>query len=165
MSEIFSAGDKVIFGRRRGEQTRGTVIKVNRTRIKIRQDESRGTMRDYPVGTIWTVAWGLVTRDLSTTPVEQTASTEPSPVSKLPDVVTIPDPVIGATVVKVRPMTDAEVKAEYWSVPEYMRPTVLELSTGARLYALRDDEGNGPGVLVGMSRNGESFRLDQVKAI
>lgn len=51
----FSKGDKVRFGRGNGEQTLGTVVKVNRTRLKVRQDESRGTYRSYPVGTIWTV--------------------------------------------------------------------------------------------------------------
>lgn len=51
----YKVGDKVIFGRNQGEQTEGTVVKVNRTKLKVRQDESRGTMRSYPVGTIWTV--------------------------------------------------------------------------------------------------------------
>lgn len=34
-----------------GEKTRGTVVKVNRDKIKVRQDETRGTRRTYPVGT------------------------------------------------------------------------------------------------------------------
>lgn len=51
----YKVGDKVIFGRSHGEQTEGTVMKVNRTKLKVRQDESRGTMRSYPVGTVWTV--------------------------------------------------------------------------------------------------------------
>ena len=159
---FFKAGDKVIFGRRRGEQTRGTVIKVNRTRVKVRQDESRGTK---PVGTIWAVPWGLLSPDSFSTPVEAPAATDkPNPVQQMIDAATSADPVVGATIVKVRPMTDAELQAEYWPVREWERPVVVELSNGTKLYAMQDHEGNGPGVLVGMSRNGESFRLDQVKA-
>ena len=51
----FKIGDKVIFGRKHGETTLGTVMKINPKRLKIRQDESRGTMRNYRVGTVWTV--------------------------------------------------------------------------------------------------------------
>ena len=51
----FTMGDKVLFGRGRGEQTLGTVVKVNRTKLKVRQDEARGTMKSYPVGSVWTV--------------------------------------------------------------------------------------------------------------
>jgi len=51
----FSVGDKVYFGRSHGEKTLGTVVKVNPKRIKVRQDEARGTMRSYRVGTVWTV--------------------------------------------------------------------------------------------------------------
>lgn len=51
----FKVGDKVTFGRTFGEKTAGTVIKVNPRKLKIRQDESRGTMKSHAVGTIWTV--------------------------------------------------------------------------------------------------------------
>lgn len=51
----FKVGDKVIFGRSHGEQTEGTVVKVNPTKLKVRQDESRGSMRSHPVGSIWGV--------------------------------------------------------------------------------------------------------------
>ena len=53
-------GQKVYFGRAHGEQTLGEVIKVNRASIKIKQLESRGTMKDHKVGTVWTVARSLV---------------------------------------------------------------------------------------------------------
>lgn len=49
------AGDKVVFGRKQGEKTRGTVIRVSRSSVTVRQDESRGSMRVYPVGTKWRV--------------------------------------------------------------------------------------------------------------
>jgi len=51
----FTVGEKVIFGRGNGEQTNGTVVKVNRVKLKVRQDESRGTMMSHRVGTVWTV--------------------------------------------------------------------------------------------------------------
>ena len=160
MDGVFKVVDKVFFGRKNGERTWGTIVKINPKKLKVRQDASRGTRRDYPVGTIWTVPPTLVHLAPSE-PGVATASTEPSPVKVVADAA---DPVIGATIVKVRPMTDAELQAEYWSVREWERPVVVELSNGTKLYAMQDHEGNGPGVLVGMSRNGESFRLDQVKA-
>lgn len=49
-------GMKVWFGRENGEQTLGTIEKINRETVKVRQEEARGTMRAYPVGTIWKVA-------------------------------------------------------------------------------------------------------------
>lgn len=41
-------------------------------------------------------------------------------------------------IVKVRKMTEAELKAEDWENPTF----VLELDTGVKLYASGDDEGN-----------------------
>jgi hypothetical protein len=54
-------GSKVYFGRSHGEQTLGEVVKVNRSRAKVRQLESRGVMKDHKVGTIWTVPFTLLT--------------------------------------------------------------------------------------------------------
>ena len=51
----FTEGDIVMFGLKHGEKTRGEVVKVNPKRLKIKQLESRGTMKSHPVGTIWTV--------------------------------------------------------------------------------------------------------------
>lgn len=56
----FKAGDKVIFGRRHGEQTIGRVVRVNRRSLTVEQLEARGTLRDYPVGTKWKVSRALV---------------------------------------------------------------------------------------------------------
>lgn len=50
-----NVGEKVHFGRTHGEKTLGEVVKVNPTTVKVKQLEARGTMRDYPVGTIWKV--------------------------------------------------------------------------------------------------------------
>jgi hypothetical protein len=50
------AGDKVYFGRENGEKTLGEIIKVNAKSVKVRQLESRGTMKAHKVGTVWKVA-------------------------------------------------------------------------------------------------------------
>ena len=52
----FKPGDKVVFGRRYGEQTRGTVIAVNPKTIRIRQEEGRGVTRIRGAGTVWRVS-------------------------------------------------------------------------------------------------------------
>jgi hypothetical protein len=52
-------GMRVYFGRSHGEQTLGEIVKVNRAKLKIKQLESRGTMKSYPVGTVWTVPASL----------------------------------------------------------------------------------------------------------
>jgi len=57
----YSVGTKVLFGRSNGEQTLGEVIKVNRVKLKVRQLDTRGTYRTYPVGTVWTVPVSLCT--------------------------------------------------------------------------------------------------------
>ena len=53
-------GMVVYFGRKNGEKTKGQIIKVNRTKCKVRQEESRGMYRDYPLGTVWTVPFNLI---------------------------------------------------------------------------------------------------------
>ena len=55
-------GDRVLFGRTYGEKTLGEVVKVNRVKAKVKQLESRGTYKDYPVGTIWTVPLNLLSK-------------------------------------------------------------------------------------------------------
>ena len=63
----------------------------------------------------------------------------------------------GATIVQVRPMTDAEFKREYWdncpSHPVY----VLELDNGCQIFPSCDYEGNGGGALFGSDSKGEMF--------
>lgn len=56
---MFKVGDKVIFGRTHGEQTHGTVVKVNRTTVLVAQDEERGVYRTRSVGTKWKVPFSL----------------------------------------------------------------------------------------------------------
>lgn len=45
-------GTKVIFGTDNGAKTKGTVVKINRVKAKIRQDEVRNSR---PIGTVWGV--------------------------------------------------------------------------------------------------------------
>ena len=56
-----SIGQQVFFGRRNGEKTLGKVLKLNRATVQVEQLESRGTLKNYPVGTKWKVAVALVT--------------------------------------------------------------------------------------------------------
>lgn len=48
----FMVGQEVLFGRENGEKTRGRVVKVNPTRLKIEQLEARG---GHAIGTKWNV--------------------------------------------------------------------------------------------------------------
>jgi hypothetical protein len=59
--EDCKVGMKVLFGRSQGEQTLGEITKVNSVKCKVKQLESRGTMKSYPVGTIWGVPASLMT--------------------------------------------------------------------------------------------------------
>lgn len=63
MSYTPKVGDSVLFGRGKGEKTRGTVMKVNRTKAKVRQDEARGLQKSHKVGTVWTVPFNLLALD------------------------------------------------------------------------------------------------------
>ncbi len=63
-------GDKVYFGRTHGEKTLGEVVKVNGKTVKVKQLESRGSIKDHPVGTLWRVALSMVC------PVDGAASSE-----------------------------------------------------------------------------------------
>lgn len=68
------------------------------------------------------------------------------------------DAIVGRRIVEVRPMTRAEMEAEGWGFSAYHGPPVaLVLDDGTRLYPSRDDEGNGPGALFGVTPDGESI--------
>lgn len=88
----FKIGDKVSFGRANGEQTLGTVVKVNPSRLKVRQDEERGTLRVRPEGTIWTVPPSLcrlMSAGTAQTPVAPAAPVAPQ--AKRPDAAILAD--------------------------------------------------------------------------
>jgi len=61
----------------------------------------------------------------------------------------------GRTIETVRPMTSDEQDVEGWSRPA----TVIVLDDGTKIYPSRDQEGNGPGVIFGISAAGEGFGL------
>lgn len=63
----FKVGDRVYFGRGRGEKTLGEITKTHSgsrplKNLKVKQLESRGTKRSYPVGSVWGVPPSLITR-------------------------------------------------------------------------------------------------------
>jgi hypothetical protein len=60
MFKTFKVGDRVVFGRPNGEQTFGTVVRVNRKSLSIKQTEVRGQKRVRAVGTKWRVHPSLV---------------------------------------------------------------------------------------------------------
>ena len=64
------------------------------------------------------------------------------------------DDILDAKIVNLRPMTKAEMNNEDWDGPV---PVVVVLDNGTKLYASRDDEGNGPGALFGVNKAGNSF--------
>ncbi len=64
---------------------------------------------------------------------------------------------VGKTIVAVREMTQEELEHEGWS--NRLLVPVLVLSDGTKLYCSRDEEGNGPGALFGMTLDGESFAV------
>ena len=67
------------------------------------------------------------------------------------------DPIIGATVIAIRPMTADEMKAEGWMKREV--PACVVLSTGVVLYPSMDTEGNDAGALFGIDSAGSAFCL------
>ncbi len=80
-----SKGQKVYFGRSHGEQTLGEVVKVNRARAKVKQLESRGTLKSHPVGTVWTVPFSLLTpAPDSAVPVVTASAPAPAPLPVFP---------------------------------------------------------------------------------
>lgn len=52
-------GQKVLFGRTHGEKTLGVIVKINPKKFKVKQLENRGSFRDHPIGTVWTVPASL----------------------------------------------------------------------------------------------------------
>tara|TARA_Y100000592_G_C5194609_1_gene187710 strand:- start:64 stop:267 length:204 start_codon:yes stop_codon:yes gene_type:complete len=61
----------------------------------------------------------------------------------------------GRTIETVRPMTPDEQDVEGWSRPAI----VIVLDDGTKIYPSRDQEGNGPGAIFGVSAAGETFGL------
>jgi len=53
-------------------------------------------------------------------------------------------------------MTPEELEQEGWEDDRSGLAVVIELEGGGKIYASRDGEGNGPGVLFGVTEEGES---------
>lgn len=69
-------GMEVIFGRGNGEQTRGVIEKINRTKAKVRTIESRGKTM---AGTVWSVPYSLMTMASNSTVTKVTIPVPYSP--------------------------------------------------------------------------------------
>jgi hypothetical protein len=65
---------------------------------------------------------------------------------------------IGKRIVKVRRMTNKEMKREGWEGCVH-RPVVLVLDDGTLLYPSCDDEGNGPGAIFGFNTEGQAISI------
>ena len=65
--------------------------------------------------------------------------------------------VTGKKIVKVRTMTKKELETEGWHSRYPI--IVLELDNGLKIYASKDDEGNGPGALFLSNDKGETFQI------
>ena len=133
-------GMTVMFGRTHGERTKGTVVKCNPKKAKVRQEEARGS---HPVGTLWTVPYSLIHAD---------GVAEPAAVGEYPN---------GLTISGVRYLTAAERSAEGWDSETVV---AVVLSDGSLIYASRDYEGNGPGALFGKMRDGGTFWITPASA-
>lgn len=69
------------------------------------------------------------------------------------------DSFVGQKVKEIRPMTSKEIDAEYWDEDRYSLPVVVELENGAKLYASRDPEGNGPGAMFAVDEKGKQLQF------
>jgi hypothetical protein len=58
----FSVGERVSFGKPRGEKTLAEVTKVNRKSVAVKTLELRGSKRTYPIGSVWTVGPSYLTK-------------------------------------------------------------------------------------------------------
>ena len=64
--------------------------------------------------------------------------------------------IVGKVVSNVRAMTKKEMEAEGWAG---LRNTIIEFEDGTKVFASRDEEGNGPGCLFGVDDKGGSFYI------
>ena len=70
------------------------------------------------------------------------------------------DSVVGAKIVKIRPMTGKEMSSEMWDEDNFgSNPPAIVLDNGTVIYPSRDDEGNGGGALFGYSKDGTQFGI------
>jgi hypothetical protein len=65
---------------------------------------------------------------------------------------------LGRTIVAIRYLNDTEADGLGWSAS----PIVLLLDDGAMIYPAQDDEGNGPGALIGQTKTGKELLIPVV---
>ena len=133
--EDCKVGMTVSFGRGRGAQTRGKVLKVNDKKAKVETLEARNS---NPVGSIWNVPYSMLTACGFVAPQAQ-----PYP--------------NGLAITGVRYLSGREMDTEGWEACD--AGVALTLSDGSMIFASQDYEGNGPGALFGRMRTGEQFIL------
>lgn len=77
---------------------------------------------------------------------------------------TVKTPIItGSKVKSVRIMTSEELKEEYWNSHRFgIEPIIIEFDNGVKIYASRDSEGNGAGVMFGKYKE-TSFYITEEK--
>jgi hypothetical protein len=56
---------------------------------------------------------------------------------------------VGKKITAIRQMTVEELDVQGWEVGRRSAPLVIVLDDGSKIFASRDGEGNGPGVLFG----------------
>jgi len=63
------------------------------------------------------------------------------------------DIVVGQKITSIRHMTKEELVDEGWELCKQMSTVAIVLSNGTIIYPSADDEGNGPGVLFGKTKD------------
>lgn len=73
---------------------------------------------------------------------------------------------VGAKITNIRQMTRGELNAHYWDDNRGFSPVyVIELDNGTALYPSRDYEGNGGGVIFGVTKDEECFSVCERKVV
>ncbi len=62
---------------------------------------------------------------------------------------------IGRKIIKVRDLTTAEIKEEGWEEGTL----IIILDDGSKIFPSQDQEGNGPGSLFGIKKDGTPVRV------
>lgn len=74
-------GQEITFGRPNGEKTKGTILKINKSSIKVRQDEARGI---HKIGTVWKVHPSMCSTNIQSGQ-NQTTPSQAIPENSMPD--------------------------------------------------------------------------------
>lgn len=67
---------------------------------------------------------------------------------------------IGKKIMAIRPISKKELESEGWG-DRHSATCVIVLEGGTLLYPSQDDEGNGPGTLFGMDKDGQFIVWDK----